>query len=487
MKKSFIYTLLVSFMALSLVACDKDNDNTTGTVVYGSSTSSALVTRFALKPNTKILAHLDSVHFTIDQVNKVIYNADSLPKGTDITKLLTTVTFGSTVGKTQYVVSGGTVIKDDKTIDYTDTSTDSIDFTGMVTLNVTSQDGSTQMSYRVKVNVHQTEPDSLYFPMGARRDLPAAGDENYAVGMAKLNATFYSMVNNSNGRYVATALTPAGKWNTSKCDLAFTPVEKSLTATSDALYILDTDGNLYMSQDAQSWTSTGIVWQTILGAYGEQVLGVIKVDGNLCNDEYPRRSGFAPAVLPKGFPVSGQSQLVVTSSNWALNPMALMVGGRDAQGNLTNSSWGYDGKIWAEISRSYSNDIPAVEGATLYSYFTYNLNAATQHASSKATWIVMGGKLADGKFNRKTYISRDLGITWHESSSAMLIPDYMPSFSGALAYVCTETTSAKRIARPITEWDVPYVYIVGGIDAQNRLLNNVWKGTIIRMTYKPVY
>ena len=42
-------------------------------------------------------------------------------------------------------------------------------------------------------------------------------------------------------------------------------------------------------------------------------------------------------------------------------------------------------------------------------------------------------------------------------------------------------------AKPITEWEVPYVYIVGGSDAHGMLLNNVWKGTITRLTYRPLY
>lgn len=479
---------MVLLMTISVASCDDKSTGTTNTVIYGTSTSSVLVQKFSLKSNEKVLKGLDSVYFSIDQDRMVIYNADSLPMGTDVSKLLVALTFGTNVSSANFVVSGGKVIKDEKTIKYSDTSTDSIDFTGNVTLNVTSQDGATSRSYRVMVNVHQTEADSLMFPLTERRDLPAAADENYSVGMAQFDGQYYSLVHNSNGRYVATAATPSGKWTCQASALPFVPAENSLAATTDALYVLDVDGNLYQSADGQSWTSTGNVWRSIIGAYGDRVLGIASVDGTLCTDEYPRRSGRTPEALPQGFPVTGMSQLIVESSNWAVNKTALMVGGRDAAGNVISATWGYDGDSWAVVSQEGS-EIPALEGATLFSYYTYDLNVYTHHATPKVTWVVLGGRRADGKYNRTTYLSRNMGLTWMLGSSCVQVPEYMPSMSGAKAFVLSETRKlapAQRITKPVTEWDVPYVYIVGGEDINGKLLNNVWKGAILRMTFKPI-
>lgn len=491
-KLLLIYSLVMSFMAMSLVSCDKNKDDSTSTVIYGTSTSSALVTGFSLQPNVKVLNGLDSIHFSIDQDRKVIYNVDSLPMGTNVSHLLCKVTFGTSVESANFVVGGGIAIKQDTTIKYSDTMTDSIDFTGHVTLNVTSQDGTSEMSYRIMVNVHQVQPDSIVFPLSSRRDLPAAGDDNYAVGMTKMGETYYSIVNNSNGRYLATAETPAGKWNSQKISLPFTPAEGSLTATDDAFYMLDDAGNLYTSADAQSWTSTSTVWSHILGAYGNRLLGVSLVDGLVCTDEYPRRAGFVPQAVPVGFPVKGNSQLVSESSDWSVSNVALTYGGRDFNGDLVGKVWGYDGETWGELSHSYGSTIPALEGAVMFRYITYNVNKYSQHATSKTSWIVMGGRDADGVMNRSTYISRDMGITWTKSATCMEIPVYVPSFYGAMAFVCSETASvnkapAKRVSQMITEWEVPYVYIVGGFNSNGTLLNNVWKGTIVRATFKPVY
>ncbi len=488
-KKFLLYAFLVSLLATSAVSCDKDNDDNK-TIIYSTSNSSALLKRFSLRADEKRIKYADSVKFSIDQDKKIIYNADSLPKGTDVSKMLVKLEFGSTVATAKFVVGGGKVIKNDTTIEYSETMKDSIDFTGKVKLNVTSQDGSVTMSYDVKVNVHQVAPDSIVFPMSSRRNLPAAGDDNYALGMTRFNGEFYSMVYNSNGRYMCTAMTPDGKWDTEAQSPPFTPVEGSLSATDDALYVLDNTGNLYTSTDGQTWAGTGYVWKRIIGTFNNQVLGISEVDGQLYSDAYPAAAGQQIKALPKGFPVTGSSQLIVEQSDWAINKVALMVGGRDIDGNLVKGTWGYDGNTWAEMSRVESA-MPALDAPTLFSYYTCELNNKTQHATTKLTWIVMGGKLADGSFNRTTYMSRDMGITWTKASTSMQIPAHMPSFSGALAFVCTETAVASkvqsRIAKPITEWEVPYVYIVGGNDSMNHMLNNVWKGTILQLTFKPVY
>ena len=74
--------VLLSSLA-SFTSCNKDNDND-DSYSYSSSTQTTLVTGFALQADAKVLSNLDSVHFTVDFDRGLIYNADSLPKGTDI-------------------------------------------------------------------------------------------------------------------------------------------------------------------------------------------------------------------------------------------------------------------------------------------------------------------------------------------------------------------------------------------------------------------
>lgn len=127
------------------------------------------VTAFKLKSNLGN-QELDSVYFSIDLNKGLIFNADSLRKGTDISKVVATITFQGTVSEAKIVMEGGSTRTGE--IDYKKNPTDSIDFTGNVTLHVKADDNKIGTSYRIKVNVHQMETDSLYWSETAERKLP---------------------------------------------------------------------------------------------------------------------------------------------------------------------------------------------------------------------------------------------------------------------------------------------------------------------------
>ena len=106
-----IYLVLALVAAMSLQSCNKKNDEPASTTtdydVYSS--ASTLVSSFGLKANTKILAHLDSVKFTIDQDRGIIYNADSLPRGTRINALLVDLSTAANVSSREFIIKNGTV------------------------------------------------------------------------------------------------------------------------------------------------------------------------------------------------------------------------------------------------------------------------------------------------------------------------------------------------------------------------------------------
>ena len=161
--------VLLSSLA-SFTSCNKDKDND-DSYSYSSSTQTTLVTGFALQADAKVLSNLDSVHFTVDFDRGLIYNADSLPKGTDISALKVTVDFLNTVSSAVFKITDATK-QADTTINYTTSMTKSLDFTGKTLLTVTSSDKSQVKDYEVKVLVHKVNPDSLVIPQSWRRDLP---------------------------------------------------------------------------------------------------------------------------------------------------------------------------------------------------------------------------------------------------------------------------------------------------------------------------
>ena len=125
--KSGGYLLAAAMIAMGVTACNSDSDETVDTGFTSDNIYSATaITAFYIKANSKILNNLDSCYFTIDLVQSKIFNADSLPYGTDITKLVPNI---STNGSSLIEISvKGSSVMNDTTFTYTTESTDSIDF-----------------------------------------------------------------------------------------------------------------------------------------------------------------------------------------------------------------------------------------------------------------------------------------------------------------------------------------------------------------------
>lgn len=488
MKKKFPIYLLLLMAATFLFSCNKDkDDDSSSTIVYTTSTSSALVAGFSLQADTNVMPMLDSVFFTINPDRGVIYNADSLPVGTDISKLKVKLTFKSAVGSAVFRIYDSE--NNFRDLTYNSTSSDTIDFRYGVTLTITSADRLKVKAYDVKVNVHKQVPDSISWPASARRNLPAAADNNLAQGTARLGDKFYNLMHTNEGYFFSTAQTPAGPWETRPVDWGFEPDVTSLAASTDALYVLDLNGHLHRSSDGTGWNDTGVQWRKLLGGYTNMVLGITADEP--CFDEYPRRANHQPRPLPQGFPVEGTSQLITATNNWAVAPQAVMTGGKKADGSFCSEVWSFDGDSWAPIGNVKAT-MPALYGPTLFAYVTYKTASSTSYSKNKVvTWMVMGGRLADGKFNRNTYISTNQGITWTQAANTLAIAPDMPDFYGAQAFVVDATINAnhvrRRVAQPVNQWQCPYIYLVGGYGSNAQLHNSVWTGVLNRALQKPLY
>ena len=496
-KRSPLYFLLVMAVMLSslswLASCNKSDDDD-DTYTFSTSTQTTLIKSFVLQNNSEVLADLDSVHFTIDYDNGLIYNADSLPVGTKISALKVSIEFLNSVSSAVFDISGATR-QADTTIIYTSSMTKSIDFTGKTLLTVTSGDESQVKVYEVKVLVHKVNPDSLVWPQSWRRDLPgyAGGQQKHKAVM--LGDTYFIMTYDGTNCNLLTAQSPnQAIWEKRTLSLSFVPDVKSLVASDAALYMLDADGMLYSSADGMEWTSCGVAWYSLLGAYQDRVLGVIRSDdGNYYHDEYPRHDGFAATAIEDGFPVSHASDMIMADNEWVQSLQSMIVGGIDRDGNVLSSVWGYDGNHWGQINNVHSTAMPALADATLFTYYTYKAQSGVRRYGRQLTWFVMGGKLADGNLNGTVYISNTQGVTWASGDTVIFQPSHMPRFYGAQAFVNDETLTVgpnylpSRVASMITSWECPYLYLFGGYNGQNELLPNVWRGVYIRMTNTPVY
>ena len=90
MTKRFPLYLIAGILALCLTAAC--NDDPSETTILEDDSNNCAISTFSLAKDDSILRALDSVYFSIDLIDAKIYNADSLPKATDISKFIVSVT-----------------------------------------------------------------------------------------------------------------------------------------------------------------------------------------------------------------------------------------------------------------------------------------------------------------------------------------------------------------------------------------------------------
>lgn len=486
-----------------IVACNSNDDPGKRTETQlATDVNAVAITSFTLEPDLEVMTGLDSVFFSIDTENGIIFNADSLPKGTDVRKLTTKIQFYNAVSVAEYTMENG--MHRTGTSDYRTNPSDTIDFTGDVSLKVVSADSKTELTYRIKVNVHKMNPDSLAWSELAVAKLPSRMENPVAQKTVPFASEAACLVEEKDGTWTfARTEEEGGQWRKEALSPGFTPDVRSLAASSDALYVLDRQGTLYSSSDGLQWTSTGKKWVAVTGAYAGYVLGIVSDGDGMRHTAYPSDGKLPETPVETGFPVSGVSAMLTMENKWAQWPTGVICGGRDAEGNVSGATWAFDGSSWARISET---PVPAVEGAAVFPYFAFRKTSGKWQLNEFSVLMLVGGRLADGSVNRKTYISYDNGVNWREGSQQLMLPDFMPAVWGADALVFSTELSgslsgwAKMPAPGLPAgarvkyhtdgeeiiWECHYIYLFGGTDAQGTLNASIWRGALNRLTFRPI-
>lgn len=466
--------------------------------------SSVAVTSFNLKAKTGAGVPLDSVFFSIDLNKGVIFNADSLPIGTDITKLQATIGYVSSASEVTLIQSGGVSTGE---IDYKSNPSDTIDFSGKVVLKIVAEDKTTTRSYDVKVNVHTTQPDSLVWDRLAVTPMPSRLGNPKEQKTVMYHDTSYSFITESDGSYTLAVATDLieGEWDKKTPTVDFEPNVRSLCATSDCLYVLDKNGVLYSSADGLTWTNTGAVWTSIIGAYDTAVLGMRSESGKLMHTSWPAEAGYAETAVSTDFPVKGFSDFVLYSNRWTTLPIGFLVGGRLADGSLSDKTWGFDGNNWVVLSEGMT---PPTAGSAVVPYFVYRKTNSAFVQTEFSVWMLIGGETSGDAMNDEIYVSYDNGVNWYKADTQMQLPDYFPALKSfdALMVEWPKTADLEdnwismaskplrgpaRIKYEVEDyevyWDCPYIYIFGGHDYYGAFNDEIWRGVLNRLTYTPIF
>ncbi|MDE6278344.1 MAG: hypothetical protein K2M05_00055, partial [Paramuribaculum sp.] len=389
-------------------------------------------------------------------------------------------------------------------IDYLKKPNDSINFAnGPVTLFLRSYDNTVTATYKVEILVHKTEPDSLMWDRFGSRNLPTLLQAPTSAGCVEHNDGFYCLTANNTLGCMAVAHNPGDEnWAMTQVTLPEGTIASTLTSCGNSLYLL-ANSTIYRSDDAISWVSTGVKANHIYGSYGTKLLANVKAaDGTWRQIVYPDIVDAETApMLPEECPVSGTSPTLTFTSDWAAEPTTTFVGGRDAKGKLTGSSWAFDGTTWTAISLTPS--MPR-EGMVLVPYFAFR---------SEQFWIIKKysvllafcGTNDNAKAENTVYVSYDLGVHWAKAATPLQLPGFIAPYTGITPVVGHEelfsrsgsvwkeyaplrlpSMTSRSDDRLITSWECPYIYLFGGKTSVGSLNMIVWRGVINRLTFQPL-
>lgn len=474
-----------------LSACNAKEEETES-LEYVTSESVA-VTAFSLSPDNKVMKNLDSVFFSIDLEHGVIFNADSLPKGTKVTALKPVIKYPSTVTSAEIEMWGGS--NRTGTVNYYSNASDTIDFTGNVTLTLGTAKNAITKTYTLKVNVHQEDPDTIYWDRLAAMSLPSRMSNPKAQKSVEFGSGVLSLIEEADGTFTLARTSDIfeGAWSKSMVSLPSSPSLESLTSSPDGSLFMLAGGSLYTSTDGASWQALASGWSQVIGMYGSVLLGVS--NGSMVS--WPQNA--VPSMqMPEGFPVGGYSEPIEFSNRWTSEPTIVLFGGVDANGRLSSASWAFDGSQWADIA---DNSLPALEGLGVVNYYSYLNSASNGLLKEFEAYLAFGGRDADGNVNRTVYVTYDHGINWQKAQYYTQLPDDVAAgfsvdaltFGTSMQSNLSNRWNMSRRRLPfqidgdLIKWDCPYIFLFGGYDAAGTLYPDIRSGVLQRLTFEPLF
>lgn len=497
-----LYLLFFAFCGLVAFTACNDSDNGDD-IVDDSAEFAVMVKTFSLNADDSILSNLDQVYFSIDLNTATVFNADSLPLGTRVDSLGVSMTFSS-VSVADITMPGSD--GKDTVVNYLENASQAIDFSrGYVSLHLVSANEKVERDYRIFVNVHKMKPDSLAWGNASWSAFPTTISDPSALHAVDFAGKAVCFATDGSSSTVAVSSNPANNdWQVSQVTLPAGFVVNSVIATSDALYARDDNDNLLKSTDCGlTWTSVNAKMSHLYGGYGTTVLGVLRQsDATYSYVSYPE--GISGTVLSSA-PVEATSAAVTYVSEWSVEPMLMVFGGKNAAGQPVGAVWAFDGSGWAAIS---SSGLPAVAGPVLVPYFSFK-SGDNWVVTRQTALLAFGGTQADGTLSRTVYISYDRGANWTNAGELMQLPVGIPTLSGASALVFENTISSRAASawrsielpvmsqwlsvknvskgvKPIESWECPYIYLFGGTADSGEINTRVWRGVINRLMFKPL-
>lgn len=411
---------------------------------------------------------LDTIHgkhykFTIDQLNREIYNMDSLPVGSDT--IIDSILI-DTFYVTGYIASG--TVKDTvlNTSNYQNltaaTTAEGMKF------RIYAADGVTIREYTLHINIHQQDPDSLQWTnmTDLIAGFPTTSITNRQKAVVLGNNLLVYVLNGSELTAYRTSTKVFDSWEEVSVQglpaldrmPAFVKSSSAtvspMTDAEDVLYASTGDGNVYSSTDGISWNLneglSGNV-ETLVCSFRGQLIGMLNNEGTsyLVNAQQGNTAWNAidsnmPAV-PEGFPTENISSTEFRTAN--LLDEIMIVGKTSGEKIIP---WAYDGYSWAKMDPETSYD-------------SYCLTSTVGYYPSV---IHYGGQFYMTGERLQNFYASQTGLAWYKTESKFLLPE--------------EVSLRGNYSLAVDSDNFIWIVIGQSGDAPNE----VWRGRLNRLGFK---
>ena len=450
MKNLKLQLWLIGSLVFLLSSCLGDDDKEYDDWNY----SNCQIKSFSLSNDSIPL--LKNVKFTIDQINGLIFNKDSMPYGTVIDEKV--------VCKIEYAVPPLNVevlqaALDDST--YWNGS-DSLDFSQYVRFDVFSLDGKASKRYFAQINIHQVVPDSMSWTL---RTSELSGEKYQDQKVIAHNGSYLMYVKVQDG-YELYQSSNAIDWIKSELKglTGKTFILPQLVRYEAGFYLPTTEGELYLSVNGTDWGALDDAPEV------KAVLGVVYESGQL-----KRPSALATIVNENGkwhyatmnkelkwqigneisttFPVTGFGHL----SHDVMHYQRLMVlAGKDRNNQLSNAAWEtMDGLQWILLTDEHVSFFDKREGVALTKY--------------DDAFYFFGGIDGSNKARKDIYRSKSKGVTWELVDTLIVFPESYKARGYSSVHVNDDN----------------FILLFGGKESTTaNMFDELWSGRINRLGFK---
>lgn len=340
--------------------------------------------------------------FVIDQNQGLIYNVDSLPKGTDVKKVVPEISSDGYV----FIVAETDSIWEEG---------DSLNFENPIQFKVMAMDGSYGRVYTAKVNVHKQNPNEMSW---------SKFDSNFSKNIEKQKAVYFNQqifvfAEQEEQIYVTIANQENGnQWTSLQAiDIPTKADYTSVIAWGESLYILASN-ELYCSINGINWTkvTTDQKFNSLVAsievANDKKLIGI--TTENFYTESQDGNTWTIYEAMPTGFPQAPYSfASYPLNTNDQINRIVLM-GQNDIMGDTTNVVWTQFASEheWIPLSTEDNpNSCPNLRNSSMIRYDNqlYVFGGPGKNGSSANAFEYF-------------YTSNDNGIGWKKIEEKVLFP-----------------------------------------------------------------